>query len=155
MHCTAVEGRTLQADDAPDWDGPDKMAGGAIGESASLMAVDEAMGVPASDVDGDEAGGHCGSDSHPYEGVVTGRAQDLSASEIWSKKANCLNYNSYPSGNIQKRYCPKTTTKTHLQWQCDAGLGNNVYPASANCFFQLNHCVCLNFTENPRLVSSC
>ena len=41
---TAGEGRTAQADDAPDWDGPGKMAGGATGEGAALMAIDEATG---------------------------------------------------------------------------------------------------------------
>lgn len=75
----------MQADDAPDWDGPGKMAGGATGEGAALMAIDEAMGVLISDVD-DEAGGDCGTASHPSEVDVSGRAQVLSASDIWMKK---------------------------------------------------------------------
>lgn len=44
---------------AGDWDGPNKMAGGAVGEGAGLMAVDEAVGMPISGVDDEEAGGDC------------------------------------------------------------------------------------------------
>lgn len=145
----------MQADDAPDWEGPDKIAGGAVGEGEALMAVGEAMGVPISDVDDEKAGGDCGTVSHPSDVDVSGRAQVLSASEIWMKKTNCLNCNCYPCGNIQKECWPKITTKTHLQWQCDAGLGNNIHPASANCCSQLIHCICLNFSQNLRLISSC
>lgn len=108
---TAGESRTLQADDAPDWDGPGKMAGGAVGEGAALMAVGEAMGVAISDLDDEEAGGDCETVSHPSEVDVSGRAQVLSASDIWMKKTNCLNCNCYPCGNIQKECWPKITTK--------------------------------------------
>lgn len=36
-----------------------KWLGGAVGEGAGLMAVDEAMGMPISGVDDEEAGGDC------------------------------------------------------------------------------------------------
>lgn len=148
---TAGEGRGVVADGAGDWDGPNKMAGGAVGEGTGLMA----MGVPISGVDDEEAGGDCETVSHPSEVDVSGRVRVLSASDIWMKETNGLSCNSYPCANIQKERWPKTTTKTHLQWQCDIGLGNNINPASANCCPQLIQCICLNFTQNPGLISSC